>query len=301
MVRLTASVEDTDQFFPIDISGEMSLMDFKAYLNAECNIDPTDQILVMNSKELQGDGKSLAELGIKDDEMLIVKNKKSQRQIPIQSSTPTPTNPNGLNILDQQAEHLRQEILNNPSARRQITTLNPGIENVLNDPVQFKNVVASTLQQHHQQQGSNFPGGVSQKEWLELQSDPDNPENQKKIMELIEQDQIEENMKNALELTPESFATVSMLYINCEVNGHPIKAFVDSGAQTTIISTKLAEECNLARLIDKRFRGEARGVGKTEILGRIHSAPLKIENQFIPCTFTVLDTHVEMLLGLDSK
>lgn len=301
MVRFTASVEEKDQFFPIDISDELTLLDFKAYLSAESDIDPSDQILTLNSVELKGDDKTLAELGLKDDELIIVKSKKTQ-STPQASFQPTAnsnaSNTSGSNLLEQQAETLRQEILNNPAARRQITTLNPGIERVIDDPTQFRNAVMSTLQQ---QQNSNFPGGASQEEWLRLQSDPDNPESQRRIMELIEQDQIEENMRNALEFSPESFASVSMLYINCEVNGHAIKAFVDSGAQTTIISTNLAQELNLSRLIDKRFRGEARGVGKTEILGRIHSAPLKIENQFIPCSFTVLDTAVDMLLGLDSK
>merc|ERR1719348_745651 len=133
-----------------------------------------------------------------------------------------------------------------------------------------------------------------------MNADPFDLEAQRMIAQEIEQKNIDQNMELAMEASPESFGSVIMLYINCVVNGHKIKAFVDSGAQATIMSQKAAERCNIMRLVDRRWAGVAKGVGTQKIIGRVHMAQIQIEKDFLTSSFSILeDQPMDMLLGLD--
>lgn len=113
--------------------------------------------------------------------------------------------------------------------------------------------------------------------------------------------EIEENFVLALQEIPESFVPVQMLFALVEVNGRPIKVFIDSGAQATIMSIQTAEACGLTHLIDERYQGTAVGVGQATIRGRINMVPIKIGSSFFPCSMTVLeDRKIELLIGLDT-
>lgn len=117
--------------------------------------------------------------------------------------------------------------------------------------------------------------------------------------------EIDAQYRNMMELYPESMGRVLMLYIAAKVNGHDIQAFVDSGAQSTIMSKRKAQECGVLHLVDERFAGVAVGVGTGKILGRIHLVSLQIGSSYFPCTVTVMDEaglgdkNMDFLLGLD--
>ena len=118
--------------------------------------------------------------------------------------------------------------------------------------------------------------------------------------EEIQKENVEQLRQTAVEHMPETFASVFMLYVNVVVNGIPLKAFVDSGAQMTIMSAACAERCGMLRLCDTRFAGMAVGVGTQKILGRVHMYQLQIGEHHLPTSFSILEKQdMDMIIGLD--
>jgi hypothetical protein len=112
---------------------------------------------------------------------------------------------------------------------------------------------------------------------------------------------INANMAAALEHHPEAFAPVCMVYVRMTVNGHALAGFVDSGAQSTIISQQCAMDCGIGHLIDKRFNGIAKGVGTGKILGKIHAVVVSVGRQHLSCALTVIEGSIgpDLIFGLD--
>ncbi|KAM3622522.1 uncharacterized protein V6R79_026184 [Siganus canaliculatus] len=188
---------------------------------------------------------------------------------------------------------LQQMLLSNPHELSLLKERNPPLAEALlsGDLERFTKVLLEQQQDRAKRE---------QERIRLLTADPFDLEAQAKIEEDIRQHNVEENMTIAMEEAPESFGQVVMLYINCKVNGHPVKAFVDSGAQMTIMSQACAERCNIMRLVDRRWAGIAKGVGTQKIIGRVHLAQVQIEGDFLPCSFSILeDQPMDMLLGLD--
>lgn len=267
------------QSVPLDVDTSIELENVKAILEAEFAIAPENQQILFMGRVLPDDKRTLASYGIKDGDLLVIHDTRAMN-----------TQNSEMSNLE---EVMRQQILQSPSLQQNLRQHNPVLlDAALRSPQEFAQVITQQRAKVQEMQ-------AAQEELFH--SDPFDVEAQKKIEESIRQDRVAENLEHAIEFSPESFGNVSMLYVNLKVNGHLVKAFVDSGAQATIISPDCATRCGIMRLLDTRFAGVALGVGTAKILGRIHSTQIQLGSDlFLPCSFTVLEgRNVDMLFGLD--
>lgn len=288
-MRITVMTAD-EQIIGLDVDPDESVENVKALLEVESRVPLQQQQLLYNGKEMRNHEK-LSGLGVRDGDLIMMVS--NAAGVSGSSSNDSGLNPDGSAV---NPEAFRQQIQRDSNLMAQLFQTDPELAQAISGG--DVNKLQEILRQRHLQREAMRR--KEEEELALLYADPFDVEAQKKIEAAIHQKGIDENWAAALEYNPEAFARVVMLYVDMEVNGVPIKAFVDSGAQATIISKSCAERCGLLRLLDQRYKGVAHGVGQTEILGRIHVAPIKIGNVFYPCSFTVLDSpNMDFLFGLD--
>ncbi|EON66125.1 hypothetical protein W97_05368 [Coniosporium apollinis CBS 100218] len=287
----------------LDLPPGLTLGDLKGFVQAETSFPTSGQHFYLNGRLLTSDLQTLEDAGITDGEMLaLLLNEPQQQTEPrqpqargqqLQDNDMAPRSRRGEPNNDE-VETMRLRMLGDAPARAQMMQRMPQLGSAINDPVRFREVWLAMIREDEARRRER------QNQIELLNNDPFNIEAQRKIEEIIRQDQVTENLIHAYENNPEVFGRVSMLYINAEVNGRPVKAFVDSGAQATIMSPSCAEACGIMRLIDRRYSGVAKGVGTATILGRVHHAEIKIGDAVMPCAFTVMEgKDVDLLFGLD--
>ncbi|KAJ8087095.1 DNA damage-inducible protein 1 [Marasmius tenuissimus] len=268
--------------FTIEIDPGMEFENVMALLEAESGIPVTEQSISYDGRDLNNPKATVQELGITGHQATLVLKRKIPSAV---AGRP----------LEHDAEMMRLQLLGDPNLMNDLRTTQPELaEAAQNNPTRFAELLRQTRERQHDAELAR------QREIEHLNADPFDVEAQRRIEEAIRQEAVMENLEHALEYSPESFGIVTMLYIDVEINGKAVKAFVDSGAQRTIMTPQCAEYCGIMRLLDSRFAGIAQGVGTAKILGRIHSTQLKVADLHLPCAITVMEGKtVDLLLGLD--
>uniref|UniRef100_A0A8C7BYH0 DNA damage inducible 1 homolog 1 n=1 Tax=Neovison vison TaxID=452646 RepID=A0A8C7BYH0_NEOVI len=296
--------------FSLQVSPDFELYNFRLLCELESGIPAAETQIFFLERLLADERRSLGSYGLRDGDVVVLLQKEGAGPRPpgrtssLARPDPPPRAPQPSHGLGSGEKMTRAQGLDSPALIRSLLLSNPHDLSLLKErnPALAEALLSGNLDAFSrvllEQQRER---ALREQERLRLfTADPFDPEAQAKIEEEIRQRNIEENMSIAMEEAPESFGQVTMLYINCKVNGHPLKAFVDSGAQMTIMSQACAERCNIIRLVDRRWAGVAKGVGTQRIIGRVHLAQIQIEGDFLQCSFSILeDQPMDMLLGLD--
>ena len=302
-MRLTIACEWNETVVAVEVSAEASLDDLKAAIACELNdaADTASLVVRKDGKALQTPGatsagassvaSTLGALGVVDGDLLTVGRANANANA---SSSARATRPDGTAV---DPVGMMRELRASSQLMTQLRTRDAAMASA----IEREDVEAFQNRMREFQKRTDDLRRAEAEEMALMHADPFDVEAQKKIEEAMRRENVQHNLEMAMDETPEVFGQVVMLYVDAEVNGTPLKAFVDSGAQMTIMSVGFARKCGLERLIDHRFQGMAKGVGTQKIIGRVHQAPMKLSGHFVPTAITVLEQEQEMdfILGLD--
>lgn len=278
---LTIAFNDNESLVSVNVPSDMRIADMCTYAANESQRPVSESIQLLHNGRPLDRTLTLTECDLRDNDIIVFVDKASvisggepanASSTSLASANSANSNPNA-SAISPEIENIRTRILYDPEIFAQLSSRFPSLATALHNPEDF------------------------QREYMKYFM----AQQQNRTVSNAQSEEIEENFMLALQEIPESFVPVQMLFALVEVNGHKIKAFIDSGAQATIMSKTCAEACDLTKLIDKRYQGTAFGVGQTAISGRINMVPIKIGNSFFPCSMTVLEENkIDLLIGLDT-
>ncbi|KDQ29632.1 hypothetical protein PLEOSDRAFT_1083263 [Pleurotus ostreatus PC15] len=206
---------ETGNTFTVEIDPNMEMQDVMALLEAESGIPIGEQSISYEDRDLHNPGATINQLGVRGPSATLL-----LRRRVVNSAGQT---------IEQDSEMMRLQLLGDPDLMGQLQQAQPELAQAAqSDPARFAELLRQTRDRQDNLEMERL------REIETLNADPFDVEAQRKIEEAIRQQAVMENMQHALEYSPESFGRVHMLYIPVEVNGHPVTAFVDSGAQQTI-------------------------------------------------------------------
>ena len=322
-MKIVVNLENTDNYQEIDIGEDKYVYDLLIILQTVFDIPFSNITLKLNGTIISDPYTPINYLHINNDDILIISTKSqtlgdafSQVMSTLNSKNPKQqqhtSNLSGIysqgfnpfsfqtreSSLISRAQYIKEKYLNNPEALNNLFTDNPELAEaiVADDDAKVLDFVRKQTNKNEAEYRRLY-----NEYYRLLNADQNDVEVQKKIEKLIKQKNIYENYQYAFEHLPETLVPVHMLYIKLEINKMQIVALVDTGAQSTIVSQYKAEKCGLMNLCDERFQGIAEGVGTSKILGVVHAAQLKIEDKFIMCKITVVESvSVDFIFGLDN-
>uniref|UniRef100_A0A7I4BGR1 DNA damage-inducible protein 1 n=1 Tax=Physcomitrium patens TaxID=3218 RepID=A0A7I4BGR1_PHYPA len=288
---MKVAVRINDRSFTVEVDSDELVENLKSILEVEANVPAIQQQLWFKGEELPNSVR-LSAAGILEDSMLTLVMSTFSSAEELLEGWHGSIRANG-SAAD--PVEILSQLRGDPVAMAELEQSHPTLARSV-----LENDVESLQEFLHELQRRKLIRGQQEHEYDLLFADPFDVDAQRRIEEDIRQRNVNDNWEAAIEYNPEAFGRVIMLFVDMEVNGCPLKAFVDSGAQSTIISMHCAKRCGLLRLLDRRYVGVAKGVGQTVIVGRVHVAAIKIGRNYYPCSFTVLEhADIEFIFGLD--
>lgn len=319
---LVTVIDEMQNIFSYEMSGFQSLGDLKDCFTAQTNRPKAEYQFLYKNRTMISDAPTFSSLEYNGDDVFIVRKKQNmtfgngmaqqqaqqQAQPQYQPQYQSQAMGNTIEMMVQTPQ-MQMQIQNEATQMKSYYTSNPyELNNIMErDPelgeallCDDNNFLITHLTKKKVEQLRTKQ--KEQDHLNTLNSDQFNVEYQREIEKKIAEERHDAALNKIYDEMPGLLVPTTMLYVPMKIKGQDVQAFIDTGAQSTIMSYSYANGLGITKLIDTRYKGKAVGVGSCNIIGKIHALRISIGAESeITCSIQILDNdNMDFLFGLDN-